>query len=108
MAMETDLPISEILPQLSATFEDHLDVVLEAPPGAGKTTIVPLHLLTAPWLEYRKILVLEPRRLAARTAALQVFWPRTTWFAVSSFRAELGVKIAQTLGKVSAVLPIGS
>ncbi len=67
--METDLPIAEILPRLSAVFEDHLDAVLEAPPGAGKTTIVPLHMLTAPWLEYRKILVLEPRRLAARTAA---------------------------------------
>ncbi len=67
--MKTDLPIAEVLPQLSAAFEDHTDVVLEAPPGAGKTTIVPLHLLTAPWLEYRKILVLEPRRLAARTAA---------------------------------------
>ena len=67
--METDLPIADVLPRLSAVFEDHLDAVLEAPPGAGKTTIVPLHLLTAPWLEYRKILVLEPRRLAARTAA---------------------------------------
>ena len=69
MPMKTDLPIAGVLSQLSATFEDHLDVVLEAPPGAGKTTIVPLHLLTAPWLEYRKILILEPRRLAARTVA---------------------------------------
>jgi ATP-dependent helicase HrpB len=70
--METDLPIHDVLPQLSAVFEDHLDAVLEAPPGAGKTTIVPLHLLTAPWLEYRKILVLEPRRLAARSAATRM------------------------------------
>jgi ATP-dependent helicase HrpB len=67
--MKTDLPIAEVLPRLSALLEDRSDVVLEAPPGAGKTTIVPLHLLAAPWLEYRKILVLEPRRLAARTAA---------------------------------------
>ncbi len=67
--MQTDLPIAEVLPRLTAVFEDHLDAILEAPPGAGKTTIVPLHMLTAPWLEYRKILVLEPRRLAARTAA---------------------------------------
>ncbi|MEM0955059.1 MAG: ATP-dependent helicase HrpB [Pseudomonadota bacterium] len=69
LKMQTDLPIADVLPRLSAVFEDHLDAVLEAPPGAGKTTIVPLHMLTAPWLEYRKILVLEPRRLAARTAA---------------------------------------
>ncbi|MDJ0879209.1 MAG: ATP-dependent helicase HrpB [Halieaceae bacterium] len=70
--METDLPISDVLMQISAAFEENLDAVLEAPPGAGKTTIVPLHLLTAPWLEYRKILVLEPRRLAARTAATRM------------------------------------
>src|SRR5690606_10416646 len=43
--------------------------VLSAPPGAGKTTVVPLALLDAPWLEGRRVLVLEPRRLAARAAA---------------------------------------
>mgnify|MGYP002369714911 FL=1 len=43
--------------------------MLEAPPGAGKTTIVPLALLDAPWLAGQKILMLEPRRIAARSAA---------------------------------------
>ena len=67
--MKTGLPIEEFLVQISGALEDDATVILQAPPGAGKTTVVPLHLLSAPWLEYRKILVMEPRRLAARTAA---------------------------------------
>ena len=46
--------------------------MLEAPPGAGKTTLVPLHLLDEPWLAGRRILMLEPRRLAARAAAARM------------------------------------
>jgi len=64
-----ELPIDEALPALRAALAAHPAVVLEAPPGAGKTTRVPLDLLDAPWLADRKILLLEPRRLAARAAA---------------------------------------
>ena len=63
------LPIDSLLPELLATLAGHGAVVLEAPPGAGKTTQVPLALLNAPFLDGRRILLLEPRRLAARAAA---------------------------------------
>jgi ATP-dependent helicase HrpB len=58
-----------VLGDLARALEDRTAAVLVAPPGAGKTTRVPLELLAAPWLEGRKVLVLEPRRLAARGAA---------------------------------------
>jgi len=63
------LPIEKILPELRAALEAKTGVVLVAPPGAGKTTRVPLAILDAAWLAGRKILMLEPRRLAARAAA---------------------------------------
>lgn len=63
------LPIDDSLPQLHTAFEASRTVILSAPPGAGKTTRVPGALLSAPWLEGRRILMLEPRRLAARRAA---------------------------------------
>lgn len=63
------LPIDAILPQLTTALEQHNSVLLQAPPGAGKTTRVPLALLDAPWRAGGKILMLEPRRLAARSAA---------------------------------------
>lgn len=63
------LPIDAILPQLKTALSQHTTALLQAPPGAGKTTRVPLALLDAPWREERKILMLEPRRLAARSAA---------------------------------------
>jgi ATP-dependent helicase HrpB len=64
-----DLPVGEVLPELLAGLAGGKDAVLVAPPGAGKTTCVPLALLDASWRSGRKILVLEPRRLAARAAA---------------------------------------
>lgn len=64
-----DFPITELLPQLLASLEGHPRLVLEAPPGAGKTTQVPLALLGAPWRGDGRILMLEPRRVAARAAA---------------------------------------
>ncbi len=64
-----DLPVTDVLPALEAALEDATSAVLVAPPGAGKTTLVPLALLDAPWVEGRRIVVLEPRRLAARAAA---------------------------------------
>ncbi|WP_269516378.1 ATP-dependent helicase HrpB [Brevundimonas subvibrioides] len=63
------LPIHAILDDLKAAVAAHPAVVLGAPPGAGKTTVVPLALLDAPWRGDGRILVLEPRRLAARAAA---------------------------------------
>jgi ATP-dependent helicase HrpB len=63
------LPITEALPRLLAALEDERNVVLEAPPGAGKSTGVPLALLDASWLGAGQILMLEPRRLAARAVA---------------------------------------
>ena len=63
------LPIDPVLPALLQALSARGVAVLQAPPGAGKTTRVPLALLDQPWLEGRKVIVLEPRRLAARAAA---------------------------------------
>lgn len=63
-----DLPIRETLPQIEKAFRHGNRVVLAAPPGAGKTTLVPLFLLEQDWCS-GKIILLEPRRLAARAAA---------------------------------------
>src|ERR1700722_12424637 len=63
------LPINEALPALSGALASQTRVLLQAPPGAGKSTIVPLALLDSPWLEPKKILMLEPRRIAARAVA---------------------------------------
>jgi ATP-dependent helicase HrpB len=62
-------PIDELLPRIRASLAAHPRLVLEAPPGAGKTTQVPPALLDEPWLAGRKIVMLEPRRVAARAAA---------------------------------------
>ena len=69
---DTSLPIDVALPQLTAALARNDAAVLVAPPGAGKTTRVPLVLLDEPWAKDRKILVLEPRRLAARAAAARM------------------------------------
>lgn len=63
------LPVDDALPALRSALATHAAAVLQAPPGAGKTTRVPGALLDAPWLGMRRIVMLEPRRLAARTAA---------------------------------------
>jgi ATP-dependent helicase HrpB len=63
------LPVDEALPRLKAVLAERSAAVLAAPPGAGKTTRVPLALLDAAWLGGRKIIMQEPRRLAARAAA---------------------------------------
>jgi ATP-dependent helicase HrpB len=69
MAPLPNLPVTEILPQLAQALEAGRSAVLVAPPGAGKTTLVPLALLDEPWLKSGRIVLLEPRRLAARAAA---------------------------------------
>jgi ATP-dependent helicase HrpB len=63
------LPIDDVLAQIAAGLEGNPSLILVAEPGAGKTTRVPLALLDAPWLQGRKIVMLEPRRVAARAAA---------------------------------------
>src|SRR6185437_11040731 len=73
---DTQLPIDDALPRLTAALSANACAVLVAPPGAGKTTRVPLVLLEEPWAQEnnkgKKILVLEPRRLAARAAAARM------------------------------------
>jgi len=64
-----NLPVQEALPALLEALANHPSAVLQAPPGAGKTTLVPLALLDQPWLAGRKIIMLEPRRLATRASA---------------------------------------
>ncbi|OYX15713.1 MAG: ATP-dependent helicase HrpB [Brevundimonas diminuta] len=79
------LPIHAVLEPLKAALAQTHAVVLAAPPGAGKTTVVPLALLDQPWLGEGKVLVLEPRRLAARAAA-------------DRMAASLGQKAGGTVG----------
>ncbi len=67
--MTSGLPIESAVPELAAALADRGSAVLVAEPGAGKTTIVPLRLLDLPWLDGRRIVMLEPRRLATRAAA---------------------------------------
>ncbi|MDX1294790.1 MAG: ATP-dependent helicase HrpB [Sulfurimonadaceae bacterium] len=79
------LPVHEVIPDITAALNGHNRLVLQAPPGAGKTTAVPIALLDEPWLEDKQIVMLEPRRLAARNAAARM--------------AELlGEKIGETVG----------
>lgn len=69
MKFSTPLPVDAVLADISSALSEHGQAVLIAPPGAGKTTRVPLALLDEGWLAGKKILVLEPRRIAARGAA---------------------------------------
>ncbi len=66
------LPIDEALPALRAALATHTRAVLVAPPGAGKTTRIPLALMEEPWAKGGRLIVLEPRRLAARAAAARM------------------------------------
>jgi len=79
------LPIDQIIPDLLQALDSGTTLLLQAPPGAGKTTKVPLALLNVPWRQGRRILMLEPRRLAARTAARYI-------------AGQLGEKPGQTVG----------
>ena len=79
------LPIDSLLPDLRQALASRHEAVLEAPPGAGKTTRVPLALLHEPWLAGQRILMLEPRRLAARAAAERL-------------ASELGERVGETVG----------
>jgi ATP-dependent helicase HrpB len=68
-SFDTPLPIDAVLDELARTLAGNNAAVVVAPPGAGKTTRVPLALLDEPWVKDRKIIVLEPRRIAARASA---------------------------------------
>lgn len=81
----TQLPIAAILPDIRTALAAACGLVLQAPPGAGKTTGVPLALLDAPWLAGKRIVMLEPRRLAARAAAARM-------------AETLGEAVGQTVG----------
>lgn len=65
----TGLPVTEIIPQVKQHLAEQNTLIVNAPPGAGKSTLLPLVLIDEPWLEGKKILMLEPRRLAAKTIA---------------------------------------
>lgn len=66
------LPITQVIPEVKEKLLNHSRLVLQAPPGAGKTTALPLALLDAPWLKGKKIIMLEPRRLAVRSSAARM------------------------------------
>ncbi|MEA3332428.1 MAG: ATP-dependent helicase HrpB [Pseudomonadota bacterium] len=80
-----ELAVLELLPELRRTLQVGQQVVLQAPPGSGKTTLLPLLLRDEPWLEGLKIVMLEPRRLAARAAARRM-------------AALLGEEVGETVG----------
>lgn len=65
-------PVLEVIPELKVALHTHPVIILQAPPGAGKSTVLPLHMVDEPWLAGRKILILEPRRLAARAVAFRM------------------------------------
>ncbi|MCS7069647.1 MAG: ATP-dependent helicase HrpB [Meiothermus sp.] len=83
--MAPQLPIHEVLPALRKALESHRTAILQAPPGAGKSTVLPLELLGEPWLRGQKIWMLQPRRLAARNVAARM-------------AALLGEEVGQTVG----------
>ena len=84
-AFDTPLPIDAVLGDLAAALRTQANAVLVAPPGAGKTTRVPLALLDEPWTQGGKLIVLEPRRLAARGAAARM-------------AQTLGERVGETVG----------
>jgi len=81
----TPLPIDTVIPDLARTLAGNNAAVLVAPPGAGKTTRVPLALLDEPWARGKKIIVLEPRRIAARASAERM-------------AQSLGERVGETVG----------
>ena len=83
--MNDQLPIHDALPALKAALAEKRAAVLVAPPGAGKTTVTPLALMDEPWAAGGKLIVLEPRRLAARAAAERM-------------AATLGERVGETVG----------
>jgi ATP-dependent helicase HrpB len=95
-SFDTPLPIDAILDELARTLAGNNAAVVVAPPGAGKTTRVPLVLLDEPWAKNRKIIVLEPRRIAARASAERM--AHTTGVRVGEtvgYRVRFGSKVSR-------------
>lgn len=80
-----DLPITDVIPEIQEKLANHNTLILNAPPGAGKSTLLPLALFEESWLQGQKIIMLEPRRLAAKTIA-------------NRLADLLGEKVGQTVG----------
>ena len=70
--LNIDLPIVEIIPQVREHLAKQNTLIVNAPPGAGKSTLLPLALLEEEWLQGKKIIMLEPRRLASKTIAMRM------------------------------------
>ena len=68
----TDLPVTDIINEVKLHLSKQNTLIVNAPPGAGKSTLLPLTLLDEPWLAGKKIIMLEPRRLAAKTIAMRM------------------------------------
>src|SRR5579863_3117313 len=96
MEFDQPLPIDAVLPELTAALSARNVAVLVAPPGAGKSTRVPLVLAQEPWARGRKIIVLEPRRLAARAAATRMAMTlREAVGETVGYRVRFGSKISR-------------
>ncbi len=80
-----NLPIHEVLSEIKSNLNTHNSLILQAPPGAGKSTVVPISLLNEHWLSDKQIIMLEPRRVAARMVATQM-------------AKSLGEDVGQTVG----------
>lgn len=84
-ALHSQLPVVEIIPEVQKSLKDHSTLIVGAPPGAGKSTLLPLALFEEDFLQGKKVIMLEPRRLAARSIAMRM--------------AELlGEEVGQTVG----------
>ena len=83
--VNSGLPIDEVLPELRAVLQRNRNAVIEAPPGAGKSTVVPIALRNEPWARGGKLIMLEPRRLATRAVAARM-------------AATLGESVGDTVG----------
>ncbi len=94
--MKSGLPIDAALPALTAALLEKRAAVLEAPPGAGKSTVVPLALLREPWAAGGRILMLEPRRLAARAVAARMAHTlREAVGATVGYRMRLDTRVSR-------------
>ncbi|WP_268033926.1 ATP-dependent helicase HrpB [Algoriphagus sp. PAP.12] len=80
-----DLPVSEIIPSVKKALSDSNSLIVQAPPGAGKSTLLPLALLKEKWLQGKKVLMLEPRRLATKSIATRM-------------ASMLGEEVGKTIG----------
>jgi len=85
---DTDLPVREIIEETQQQLADKNTLIVHAPPGAGKSTLLPLALMDSPWLEGKKIVMLEPRRLATKSIAA-----RMSDLAVDTVGGKIGYRI---------------